>query len=87
MKKKYIESSLKKIDVIKKDLPIIKENLEYIKTFKFADYPKRDWEDAQKSIEEAENGILELLIDMNKMTEEMIKKIDIEFWMEYKDRK
>lgn len=73
--------------MIEADLPTIVENLKYIKKFNIAEYPKRDWVDAKESVENAEFEVIALLIHMNMMSEDMIKKIDIESWKEYRDSK
>lgn len=87
MNKKSIDGLINKLNDIEREIPSIKRNLEYIKKFNLAEYPKRDWVDAKESLQEAELDILMFFIEINKKSEEIIKKIDAESWKEYRDSK
>jgi hypothetical protein len=61
----------------------VKRNLEYTRSMKLSDYSNAvDREQARESLEENENELLCALLEINKMAEDMVKKIDPEAWRE-----
>jgi len=83
MRKNQIDNLLKSANTIEDLLGEVKSRLECHKTHNLKDY--RDVverEQARDSFEYCENDLLLALIEINKLTEAMVKKIDIEAWRE-----
>jgi hypothetical protein len=85
MNKKSIDKLLKNTNLIEQKAQEAHYHLEYIKSLKSInpkDYKPSERHEAEESLEHSENELIWALIEINKLTEEMIKKIDPEAWRE-----
>lgn len=83
MRKNQIDNLISSCNEIEQKIIEVKRNLEYTRSIKLSDYSNAvDREQARESLEENENELLCALLEINKMTEDMVKKIDPEAWRE-----
>lgn len=88
MNKRAIDGQLKRLASIEEKLPVIKRFIEFNKTMNLSDCrDELEREQTRESLAEADSEIINLLLDINLLTEEMVKQIDMESWKEYRDSK
>ncbi len=82
MRKNQIDNLIKNTNLIEQKAQEAHHHLAYIKSINPKDYKPSERHEAEESLEHSENELIWALIEINKMTEEMIKKIDPEAWRE-----
>lgn len=83
MRKNQIDNIISSCSEMEQKIIEVKRNLEYTRSMKLSDYSNAvDREQARESLEENENELLCALLEINKMAEDMVKKIDPEAWRE-----
>jgi hypothetical protein len=83
MRKNQIDKLLKSANTIEDYLGEVKSRLECSKSHNPKDYRDAvEREQARESFEYCENELLLALLEINKLTEAMVKKIDPEAWRE-----
>jgi hypothetical protein len=82
MRKNSIDGHMKTVKDIGDYLNEVKNRFECIKSHNIKDYSKSEQAEARESFEYCENELLMALIQINKLSEALIKKIDPEAWDE-----
>ncbi len=83
MRKNQIEGLMKSTNTIESYLKEVRGRLDCAKTHNPKDYRgPSERQEAIESFEYCENELLNALLEINKITESMIKKIDFEAWRE-----
>lgn len=83
MRKNQIDKLISSCNEMEQKIVEARRNLEMLQTMRPGDYSNPvDREQARESAEYTENEITWALLEVNKLTEAMVKKIDPEAWDE-----
>lgn len=80
MRKNQIDNLIKSCNEMEQKIIEVKNAFDYLKNFNPRDYSEPDRTQVRESMEYCENDLLMALLEINKRTEDMVKKIDPEAW-------
>lgn len=82
MRKNQIDKLISSCNEMEQKIVEVKNAFDYLKNFNPRDYSEPDRTEVRESLEYCENDLLMALLEINKLTEAMVKKIDPEAWDE-----